>query len=182
MTAGAGGTPRALEESPGSTGTRCRVTPGGGDPRESATESKPLPPASAAGARVKGCGKSAPRPRQRGWHGKPHREQDRIGAAGRRQRRPGGFSRRRSGRSREAPGDGRPRGMVIPCLAGTEPGLQAVWRFDLGCCPASARSAAPPSPQPACHQSQGEHYANTILPYSMTGMVGGEDWISRLNR
>ena len=29
------------EESPGSTGTRCRVTPGGGDPRESATESKP---------------------------------------------------------------------------------------------------------------------------------------------
>ena len=29
------------EESPGSTETRCRVTPGGGDPRESATESKP---------------------------------------------------------------------------------------------------------------------------------------------
>jgi N-acetyl-anhydromuramyl-L-alanine amidase AmpD len=33
----------AMEESPGSTETRCRVTPGGGDPRESATESKPLP-------------------------------------------------------------------------------------------------------------------------------------------
>jgi hypothetical protein len=29
------------EESPGSTKTRCRVTPGRGDPRESATESKP---------------------------------------------------------------------------------------------------------------------------------------------
>ena len=29
------------EESPGSTETRCRVPPGGGDPRESATESKP---------------------------------------------------------------------------------------------------------------------------------------------
>lgn len=29
------------EESPGSTEKRCRVTPGGGDPRESATESKP---------------------------------------------------------------------------------------------------------------------------------------------
>ncbi len=29
------------EESPGSTETRCRVIPGGGDPRESATESKP---------------------------------------------------------------------------------------------------------------------------------------------
>jgi hypothetical protein len=32
-------------------------------------------------ARVKRCGKSAPRRRQRRWHGKPHREQDRIGAA-----------------------------------------------------------------------------------------------------
>ena len=31
----------AGEESPGSMETRCRVTPGGGDPRESATESKP---------------------------------------------------------------------------------------------------------------------------------------------
>ena len=36
----------AAEESPGSMETRCRVTLGGGDPRESATESKP--PASAA--------------------------------------------------------------------------------------------------------------------------------------
>jgi hypothetical protein len=32
------------EESPGSTEVRCRVTPGGGDPRESATESTPPPP------------------------------------------------------------------------------------------------------------------------------------------
>src|SRR6266853_1125198 len=32
-------------------------------------------------ARVKGCGKSAPRRRQRRRHGKPHREQDRIGTA-----------------------------------------------------------------------------------------------------
>ena len=30
------------EESPGSMETRCRITSGGGDPRESATESKPL--------------------------------------------------------------------------------------------------------------------------------------------
>ena len=29
------------EESPGSTGSGCRVTPGGGNPRESATENKP---------------------------------------------------------------------------------------------------------------------------------------------
>jgi hypothetical protein len=31
----------AVEESPGSTETRCRITSGGGDPRESATESRP---------------------------------------------------------------------------------------------------------------------------------------------
>ena len=30
-----------VEESPGSTETRCRLTTGGGDPRESATERKP---------------------------------------------------------------------------------------------------------------------------------------------
>jgi len=30
-----------VEESPGSMDIRCRVMPGGGDPRESATESKP---------------------------------------------------------------------------------------------------------------------------------------------
>ncbi len=29
------------EESPGSTETRCQVIPGGGDPRDSATENKP---------------------------------------------------------------------------------------------------------------------------------------------
>ena len=46
-----------------------------------------------AKARVKRCGKSAPRSWQQGRHGKPHREQDRIGAAGRRAqaRRPGGI-------------------------------------------------------------------------------------------
>ena len=31
----------AVEESPGSTRQRCRVTPGGGNPRESATENRP---------------------------------------------------------------------------------------------------------------------------------------------
>jgi hypothetical protein len=38
---------RRREESPGSTETRCRVTPGGGNPRESATENKPPARASA---------------------------------------------------------------------------------------------------------------------------------------
>ena len=69
--------PLAGEESPGSTETRCRITSGGGDPRESATEIEP--PAASLQVRVKRCGKSAPRTRQRGRHGKPHREQNRIG-------------------------------------------------------------------------------------------------------
>ena len=55
------------EESPGSMETRCRVTPGEGDLRESATESSPPFGAPAfglvVGVRVKGCGKSAPRGR-----------------------------------------------------------------------------------------------------------------------
>src|SRR5262249_58737505 len=37
---------------------------------------------SAGAARVKGCGKSAPRYRQRQRQGKPHREQTQIGTAG----------------------------------------------------------------------------------------------------
>ena len=75
------------EESPGSTETRCRVTPGGGDPRESATEthrrSRAVLHGTAWEARVKWCGKSAPRRRQRRRQGKPHREQDQVGMAGR---------------------------------------------------------------------------------------------------
>jgi hypothetical protein len=69
------------EESPGSTEKRCRLMAGGGDPRESATESEP--PVNAlrgqGAVRVKRWGKSPPRERQRKRHGKPHREQDRIG-------------------------------------------------------------------------------------------------------
>ncbi len=67
MIAGAQVRAGGLEESPGSTERRRRVTPGGGDPRDSATESKPptrpRPRDRAAAARVKGCGKSAPRGR-----------------------------------------------------------------------------------------------------------------------
>src|SRR5690348_16949698 len=100
--------PRTLwrrgEESPGSTETRCRITSGGGDSRESATESKP--PIGLCQARLKWCGKSAPRPRQRRRHGKPHREQDQIGTAM-------GVFGRCPGRSREAFGNECPRGMAI---------------------------------------------------------------------
>src|SRR4051794_1568455 len=60
---------------------RCRITSGGGDPRDSATENEPLPTRKGGAARVKRCGKSAPRVRQRNRHGKPHREQNRIGTA-----------------------------------------------------------------------------------------------------
>ena len=56
---------------------------------------------------MKRCGKSAPRFRQRERHGKPHQEQDQIGMANEL------FPARHPGRSREASGDGRPRGMVI---------------------------------------------------------------------
>jgi hypothetical protein len=61
---------------------RWRLTAAGGDPRESATEIKP-PFCFGSTARVKWCGKSAPRLWQQRWQGKPHREQDQIGAAGR---------------------------------------------------------------------------------------------------
>src|SRR5262245_42676606 len=75
----------AGEESPGSTDVRCRITSGGAEPlagrrfRDSATEIEPPPRKGTV--RVKRCGKSAPRRRQRRWQGKPHREQDRIGTA-----------------------------------------------------------------------------------------------------
>ena len=68
------------EESPGSTGPGCRVTPGGGDPRESATENiPPAPHYAERPVRVKRCGKSAPPGRQRRGQGKPHPEQDHVG-------------------------------------------------------------------------------------------------------
>ncbi len=91
----------AREESPGSTRIGCRVTPGGGDPRESATENK-LP--QHAAVRVKRCGKSAPQAWQQDWHGKPHLEQDRIGVA-RHCKMSGLFSVRHPGWLREALGN-----------------------------------------------------------------------------
>lgn len=111
--AGSGQVP-GLEESPGSTGIRCRSTAGGGDPRDSATEIRP-PGRLAAPVRVKRCGKSAPRPWQQGWHGKPHREQGRIGVAGGssvRDSAAGTFPSRHPGWPREACREACPRGMV----------------------------------------------------------------------
>ncbi len=75
----------AGEESPGSMDIRCRITSGGGDPRESATENRPpraLPRAAAAAARVKRCGKSAPRlpATQTAWQTPPGARPNRDGA------------------------------------------------------------------------------------------------------
>jgi hypothetical protein len=125
------------EESPGSTEARCRVTPGGGDPRESATENIPPSPCGplrgiAWAARVKWCGKSAPRRRQRRWQGKPHREQDQVGAAGR-----FGIAGAAGRAFRAAARVGRVRRSATnvpdewpsPLSGGTEPGLQTVWRL-----------------------------------------------------
>ena len=53
--------------------------------------------------RVKGCGKSAPRRRQRRRHGKPHREQDQVGTAA------PAFARRRQARFRAVVRVGRAR-------------------------------------------------------------------------
>src|SRR5712691_11037728 len=74
--------PAGGEESPGSMEIRCRITSGGGDPRESATESKPpcFVRRRTGKVRVKGCGKSAQRPWKQGRNGKPNREQEGIGA------------------------------------------------------------------------------------------------------
>jgi len=132
------------EESPGSTERRCRSTTGEGDLRESATENEPPRcghrkhpmsgprgrdlPREAIGVRVKRWGKSPPRTRQRGRHGKPHREQDRIGAA-RARKSSGLFRTSRPGWLREASGNGRPRRMAATWgkPRHTEPGLQADW-------------------------------------------------------
>ena len=120
-----------VEESPDSTRQRCRVTPGQGNLTESATE-KRLPPLAAE--KVKRWGKSPPRRWQQRRHGKPHREQCRIGP-------PRGTGPRASGETAarmdltdggpgwqlEARSDARPRRMVIEGgNPGTESGLQAL--------------------------------------------------------
>ena len=90
---------------------RRRITSGGGDPRESATESDTAFPVSGK-VRVKRCGKSAPRGRQRARQGKPRREQNRIGMA-RMGNHPRLLQPRRPGWLLEAAGNSRPRGMAV---------------------------------------------------------------------
>lgn len=77
------GGPDPFEESPDSTKRWCRVTPGWGNPRESATENRPplRPYGINATVRVKRWSKSPPRDWQQDRHGKPHQEQCQIGTA-----------------------------------------------------------------------------------------------------
>ncbi len=82
---------------------------------------------SAGAARVKGCGKSAPRSRRRERQGKPHREQDQIGTAGRAIAWACFRAAVRVGRTRR-PATDAPDEWPSPPRGGTEPGLQAVWQ------------------------------------------------------
>ena len=78
---------------------------------------------------MKGCGKSAPRSWQQERHGKPHREQDRIGVV--EGQLSGLFPAHHPGRLREAGGNAGPRRMAATfskpqgAEGHTEPGLQA---------------------------------------------------------
>jgi len=87
------------------------VTPGRGDPTESATENKPPMATQVDQARVKRWGKSPPPDWQQDGHGKPPREQDQIG------RRTAQAARvdptEPAGRSHEVGGDIHPRGMTL---------------------------------------------------------------------
>jgi hypothetical protein len=64
----------------------------------------------ALSVRVKRCGKSAPRPEQSGWQGKPHVEQDQIGEE------EWPAPSQLPGRSLEPASNGGPRGMVATCF------------------------------------------------------------------
>ncbi len=112
-----------------------------GSLRESATESRP-PPA-CPGVRMKGWGKSPPRPQQCGRHGKPHREQDQEGVARRFLRQPVSRPATRVGRAkrsaRTVPDEWPSRRVLGP--GATEPGLQAGWRFLFRIRPRASRIA-----------------------------------------
>jgi len=131
----------------------CRVTPGRGNPRESATEkSLPHRTGNGSGVMVKRWGKGPPRTWQQGRHGKPHPEQCRIGASGGRSgngRHRRDASARRPGLAAEARRQRRDQRNGHPGGFGprTEPGLQAVRAFSL-CRKRGACSGAPAARRP----------------------------------
>src|SRR6185312_6336095 len=87
-----------------------QVTPGRREPTESATESKP-PKLRKELARVKRCGKSAPRRWQQRRHGKPRSEQGQIGKV--EEKILDAWPTRLPGRLHQACGDASRRGMVV---------------------------------------------------------------------
>src|SRR5271167_2969670 len=80
---------------------------------DSATENIP-PGGFVRRVRVKRCGKSAPRPEQSGWQGKPHVEQDQIGE----EERPAPLQL--PGRLLEPGSNFRPRGMTAASFSGRQ--------------------------------------------------------------
>ena len=104
----------------GKSGLHGSTVPGNarrGRPQGKCHRNIPPTPLSARAARVKWCGKSAPRCRQRRRQGKPHREQDQVGTAGRGSRRgQAGFRAAvRVGRARR-PATGVPEEWPSPAL------------------------------------------------------------------
>ena len=94
----------------GKSGLHGNTVPGNarrGRPQGKCHRKQTARPASASRVRVKGWGKSPPRDRRRDRHGKPHREQNRIGTT--RGSPQACFRASRPGRLREASGNGRPR-------------------------------------------------------------------------
>ena len=91
----------------------CRLTAGGARSKRVLRKvpQKTYRRAGNCQVRVKRCGKSAPRPQQCGWQGKPHVEQDQIGE----QERPAPLGL--PGRSLEPGRDPRPRRMAATSLA-----------------------------------------------------------------
>jgi hypothetical protein len=144
-----------LEESPGSTKARRRITsarsgalkaPGRGIAPQKANR-----PGTRPEVRVKGWGKSPPRPWRQGWQGKPRLEQDRIGTDAAiilaeigwqaRFRAPSGLVAR-GGPQGPSQRNGRPGAARLR----TEPGLQAVRsRFTHLLWTALRRPVSPPS-------------------------------------
>jgi len=107
--------------------TGRQVMPGRREPTESATENIPPTGCHSPRVRVKWCGKSAPRFRQRKWQGKPRPEQDQIGGQ-RALSRTCGPHGSRVGRTRRAV-----RRVPDEWLSKTEPGLSADSSLFLTC-------------------------------------------------
>ena len=116
-------------------GTRWRLTAAGATPGKVPQKSyRRRRLSGAVQVRVKWCGKSAPRDWRQERHGKPHREQDQIGVAGRAGDKlvaPGTFPGpppglvARGGQQWPSQMNGRRGGATLQ----TEPGLQAGWCF-----------------------------------------------------